>query len=146
MEAILVKTKPKKRYNEFTVEEKAAMRDRVRELKVGAADGEKEVLAKLAGMSKPDREIGERLHAIIKAAAPSLAPRLWYGMPAYTKNGKLLCHFQPAEKFKTRYPMVGFSDLAKLDDGDVWPVYFAIANLTPAAEAKLAALVKKAAG
>ncbi len=140
-----MKTKTRKRYNEFTAEEKSAMRDRVRELKVGDADGETAVLEKLAGMSKPDREAGERIHAIIKGAAPSLSPRLWYGMPAYTKDGKLLCHFQPAEKFKTRYPTVGFSDLAKLDDGDVWPVAFAVGNLTPAAEAKLAALVKKAA-
>jgi len=141
----LMKSKTKKRYNEFTAEEKSAMRDRVRELKVGDADGETEVLEKLAGMSKPDREAGERIHAIIKAAAPSLSPRLWYGMPAYTKNGKLLCHFQPAEKFKTRYPTVGFSDVANLDDGDVWPVSYAVGNLTSAAEAKLAALVKKAA-
>ena len=141
----LMKTKTKKRYNEFTAEEKSAMRDRVRELKVGDADGETEVLEKLAGMSAADREAGERIHAIIKAAVPSLMPRLWYGMPAYTKNGKLLCHFQPADKFKTRYPTVGFSDLANLDDGDVWPVAYAVANLTPAAEAKLAALVKKAA-
>ena len=140
-----MKTKTKKRYNEFTAEEKSAMRDRVRELKVGDADGETEVLEKLAGMSAADREAGERIHAIIKAAVPSLMPRLWYGMPAYTKNGKLLCHFQPADKFKTRYPTVGFSDLANLDDGDVWPVAYAVANLTPAAEAKLAALVKKAA-
>ena len=121
------------------------MRDRVRELKAGDPDAEQEVLAKLAGMSKADREAGERIHAIVKAAAPSLSPRLWYGMPAYTKNGKLLCHFQPAEKFKTRYPTVGFSDLAKLDDGDVWPVAYAVGDLTPAAEAKLTALVKKAA-
>ncbi|HLJ20335.1 MAG TPA: DUF1801 domain-containing protein, partial [Stellaceae bacterium] len=96
-----MKTKTKKRYNGFTAEEKSAMRDRVRELKVGEADGESEVLEKLAGMSKRDREAGERIHAIIKEAAPSLSPRLWYGMPAYTKNGKVLCHFQPADKFKT---------------------------------------------
>jgi len=141
----LMKSKTKKRYNEFTAEEKSAMRDRVRELKVGDADGEKEVLEKIAGMSKPDREAGQRIHAIIKTAAPSLSPRLWYGMPAYTKNGKVLCHFQPAEKFKTRYPTVNFSDQASLDDGDVWPVSYAVAKLTPAAEAKLSALVKKAA-
>lgn|SRR5438270_3763044 len=140
-----MKSKTKKRYDGFTAEEKSAMRDRVRELKVGDPDAEQEVLAKLAGMSKADREAGERIHAIVKAAAPSLSPRLWYGMPAYTKNGKLLCHFQPAEKFKTRYPTVGFSDLAKLDDGDVWPVAYAVGDLTPAAEAKLTALVKKAA-
>ena len=140
-----MKSKTKKRYDGFTAEEKSAMRDRVRESKAGDADGEQEVLAKLAGMSKADREAGERIHAIVKAAAPSLSPRLWYGMPAYTKNGKLLCHFQPAEKFKTRYPTVGFSDLAKLDDGDVWPVAYAVGDLTPAAEAKLTALVKKAA-
>jgi len=140
-----MKSKTKKRYDGFTAEEKSAMRDRVRELKAGDPDAEQEVLAKLAGMSKADREAGERIHAIVKAAAPSLSPRLWYGMPAYTKNGKLLCHFQPAEKFKTRYPTVGFSDLAKLDDGDVWPVAYAVGDLTPAAEAKLTALVKKAA-
>ena len=140
-----MKAKTKKRFNEFTAEEKAAMRDRVRELKVGEVAGEQEVLEKLAGMSKADREAGEWIHALVKAAAPELSPRLWYGMPAYAKNGKLLCHFQPADKFKTRYPTVGFSDLANLDDGDVWPVAYAVAKLTPAAETKLADLVKKAA-
>jgi uncharacterized protein YdhG (YjbR/CyaY superfamily) len=141
-----------KRYDGFTDEERSAMKDRVQEMKVTArrapradeADGESEVLAKLAEMSKSDRAMGERLHAIIKASAPALSPKLWYGMPAYAKDGNIVCHFQPAQKFKTRYATLGFSDKAKLDDGAIWPVAYALTNLTAAAEARIGALVKKA--
>jgi uncharacterized protein YdhG (YjbR/CyaY superfamily) len=138
----------KKRYEGFTAEEKSAMADRVHELKVGAsaADIESEVLAKLAEMTPADRAMGERIHSIVTTAAPSLVPRLWYGMPAYYKDGKLICHFQPAQKFKTRYATLGFSDHAKLDDGNVWPNAYALMKLTPADEAKVRALVKQAVG
>ena len=131
----------------FTDEEKSAMRDRVKELKAAAsnADQESAVLEKIAEMSEPDRAMVRRLHAIIKASGPALSPRLWYGMPAYAKDGKLICHFQPAEKFKTRYPTLGFSDKAKLDEGNMWPVAFALNELTAAEEASISALVKKAA-
>jgi len=142
----LMKTKTKKRYNEFTAEEKSAMRARVAELKVGDADGDSQVVEKLAGMGKPDRAIGERIHAIVKAAAPSLAPRLYYGMPAYSKDGKTLFWFKPAEKFKTRYATLGFSDAARLDDGEIWATEYALPKLTPGVEAKITSLVKKAAG
>src|SRR5262245_28086540 len=108
------------------------------------ADGESVVLAKIAEMPEPDRAIGERLHAIIKAGAPTLAPRLWYGMPAYARDGKVVCFFQSAAKFKTRYATLGFSDQAKLDEGAVWPTAFALKELTAAEEARIAALVKKA--
>ena len=128
----------------FTEEERAAMRERARELKAGEVDGESAVLAKIAGMPEPDRVLCERLHAIIKANAPDLSPRLWYGMPAYSKDGKIICHFQNAAKFKTRYSTLGFSDKAKLDEGTVWPVAFALKELTAADEARIAALVKKA--
>ena len=137
-------------YTGFTDEERAAMKERAKELKAsarrgsGKADGESEVLAKLAEMPQPDRDMGERLHAIIKASAPGLSPRLWYGMPAYTKDGKVLCHFQSAAKFKTRYATFSFSDEANLDDGDLWPVSFALKELTAAGEAKIGALLKKA--
>jgi uncharacterized protein YdhG (YjbR/CyaY superfamily) len=131
----------------FTAEEKAAMRERARELKAaGKADGESDVLAKIAEMPAPDRAMAKRLHAIVKAAAPDLAPRTWYGMPAYAKDGKVVCFFQSASKFKTRYATLGFSDKANLDDGTVWPVVFALKELTAAAEEKIAALVKKAVG
>jgi uncharacterized protein YdhG (YjbR/CyaY superfamily) len=136
-----------KKFKGFTDEEKAAMRDHVRELKAekaGEADGERAVLAKIAEMQEPDRAMGKRLHAIIKASAPSLTPRLWYGMPAYSKDGKVLCFFQPAQKFKTRYATFGFSDEANLDEGGMWPVGFALMELTAAGEARIAALVKKA--
>jgi hypothetical protein len=119
------------------------MRERVEELK-GKADGEGAVLAKLAAMQGPDRAMGERLHAIIKTSAPALAPRLWYGMPAYAKDGKVVCFFQDARKFKTRYATLGFSDKANLDAGAMWPTAFALRELTPAEEAKIAALVRKA--
>ncbi len=130
----------------FTDEELGAMKQRVRELKAGAdkVDGERDVLAKIAAMAPPDRALGERLHKIIKASAPALTPSLWYGMPAYRKDGKVVCHFQDAKKFKTRYATLGFSDAAGLDEGGVWPVAFAVKQLTAADEARIAALVKKA--
>ncbi len=128
----------------FTDEERAAMRERVRELKAGEADGESAVLAKIATMPAPDRALGERLHAIIKANAPGLTPRLWYGMPAYAKDGDVVCHFQNAAKFKMRYATLGFSDKANLDEGAMWPVAFALTELTPADEARIAVLVKRA--
>jgi uncharacterized protein YdhG (YjbR/CyaY superfamily) len=129
----------------FTAEEKAAMRERARELKAaGKADGESDVLAKIAEMPAPDRAMAKRLHAIVKAAAPDLAPRTWYGMPAYAKDGKVVCFFQSASKFKTRYATLGFSDKANLDDGALWPTTFALKKLTAAEEKRIAALVKKA--
>jgi len=130
----------------FTDEERAAMKARVQELKAaaGKADGESDVLAKIAEMPKPDRAMAERLHAIIKASAPALSPRTWYGMPAYAKDGKIICHFQSAQKFKTRYATLGFSDAANLDEGTMWPAAFALTELTAADEAKIRALVKKA--
>jgi len=130
----------------FTDEERGAMRQRVKELKAAAgnADGERDVLAKIAAMAAPDRALGERLHKIIKASAPALSPRLWYGMPAYAKDGKVVCHFQDAQKFKTRYATLGFSDAANLDVGAMWPVAFALKKLTAADEARIGALVKKA--
>src|SRR5881409_4057631 len=135
----------------FTDEERAAMKERVQELKAEArrgprakqADGESDVLTKIAEMPKPDRALAERLHAVIKAAAPALSPRTWYGMPAYAKDGKVVCFFQPAQKFKTRYSTLGFSDRANLDDGAVWPTAFAVTKLTAAEEARIAALVKQ---
>jgi uncharacterized protein YdhG (YjbR/CyaY superfamily) len=146
-------TAREKKSEGFTAEERAAMKDRARELraagrrspKAAAADGESDLLAKIAEMPEPDRALAERLHAIITSTAPDLAPRTWYGMPAYAKDGNLICHFQPAQKFKTRYATLGFSDKAKLDDGAVWPVAFALTDLTAADEARIAALVKKAA-
>jgi hypothetical protein len=133
-------------HKRFTDEEKSAMRERVKELKAaaGKADGERDVLAKIATMRAPDRALGERLHKIIKASAPALSPRLWYGMPAYAKDDKIVCHFQDAQKFKTRYATLGFSDTANLDEGAMWPVAFALKTLTAADEARIAALVKQA--
>ena len=130
----------------FTAEEKAAMKERHQELKAAAdkADGESAVLAKIAEMAKPDRAMGERLHAVITASAPALSPKLWYGMPAYAKDGKIVCFFQSAQKFKTRYATFGFSDEANLDEGALWPVAFALKALTAADEARIGALVKKA--
>ena len=136
----------------FTDEERVAMKERAQELKAAArrgpradkADGERAVLAKMAGMPEPDRAMGKRLHAVITASAPALSPRLWYGMPAYAKDGKVVCFFQSAQKFKTRYATFGFSDAANLDKGALWPVAFALKELTAAEEAKIAALVKKA--
>jgi uncharacterized protein YdhG (YjbR/CyaY superfamily) len=136
----------------FTEDERAAMQERARELKAsgrrGAAktDGEADVLAKIAEMQEPDRAMAERLHTIVKASAPGLSPRTWYGMPAWAKDGKVLCFFQSAQKFKTRYATFGFSDKADLDDGPMWPVAFALEELTAAEEARIGALVKRAAG
>jgi uncharacterized protein YdhG (YjbR/CyaY superfamily) len=136
----------------FTQEERAAIRERAQELKAaarrgpraGKADGESDVLAKIAEMPKSDRAMAERLHAIIKAGAPILSPRTWYGMPAYAKDGDVLCFFQSAQKFKTRYATFGFSDKANLDKGAMWPTAFALKELTAADEAKIVALVKRA--
>ena len=136
----------------FTDEERAAMRERAQELKAaarrgpraGKADGESDVLAKIAEMQGPDRAMAERLHAIIKASAPALSPRTWYGMPAYALDGKVVCFFQSAQKFKTRYASFGFSDAANLDEGAMWPTAFALEKLTAAEEARIGALVKKA--
>ena len=136
----------------FTDEERAAMREYAQELKTAArrgsraskADGESDVLAKIAEMSEPDRAMAERLHAIIKASAPDLSPKTWYGMPAYAKDGNVVCFFQPADKFKSRYATLGFSDKAHLDEGAMWPNSYALKELTPADEARIAALVKQA--
>lgn len=130
----------------FTDEERAAMKERAQELKAVAnkADGERAVLAKIAEMGEPDRAMGERLHAIIKASAPALSSKLWYGMPAYVRDGKVVCFFQPAHKFKTRYATFGFNDSANLDEGALWPVAFALKELTAAEEARIGELVKKA--
>ena len=131
----------------LTSEERTAMKDRLQELKAeraGKADGESTVLAALAAMPEPDRTLGERLHAIVRASAPALSTRLWYGMPAYTKDGKVVCFFQAASKFKTRYATFGFQHDANLDDGAMWPVAFGLKALTAAEEARIAALVKKA--
>src|SRR5918994_830010 len=130
----------------FTDEERAAMRERARELKAEArrADGESAVLAKIAEMPEPDRAMAERLHAIVKASAPALSPKTWYGMPAYAKGGKVVCFFQGAQKFQSRYATLGFSDEAKLDEGAMWPTSFALKELTSTKEAKISALVKRA--
>jgi len=136
----------------FTDEERAAMKERSRELKAAArrgpradkADGESAVLAKIAEMPAPDRAMAKRLHAIIKASAPALSPKTWYGMPAYAKDGKVVCYFQSAQKFKSRYATFGFSDAANLDEGAMWPTSFALKELTAADEARIGALVKKA--
>ena len=143
-----------KTFKGFTDEERVAMKERVQELKAAArrgpradkADAERAVLDKIAEMPEPDRAMGERLHAIITASAPALSPKTWYGMPAYAnKDGKVVCFFQSAEKFKSRYATFGFNDTANLDDGAMWPVAFALTELTAADEARIAALVKKAA-
>ena len=130
----------------FSAEERAAMKERAQELKAEArrADGERELLEKIAAMPEPDRALGERLHAIVKASAPELSPKTWYGMPAYAKDGKIVCYFQSAEKFNSRYATFGFSDEANLDDGAMWPTSFALTKLTAADEATIGALVKKA--
>ncbi len=130
----------------FTAEERAAMKERAQELKAEArrADGESAVLAKIAEMPEPDRAMAERLHALIKASAPALSPKTWYGMPAYAKDGKVVCYFQSADKFNSRYATFGFSDTANLDKGAMWPTSFALKELTAADEAKIGALVKKA--
>jgi uncharacterized protein YdhG (YjbR/CyaY superfamily) len=131
----------------FTAEERAAMKETARERKAqrsGKADGDADVLAKIAEMPASDRAMAERIHAIVKGAAPGLAPRTWYGMPAYAKDGKVVCFFQSAAKFKARYATLGFNDAANLDEGSMWPTSFALKNLTAADEKKIAALVRKA--
>src|ERR1700674_2187501 len=140
-------TATKKRYEGFTDDEKAAMQNRVQEMKVakGKADGESALLAKIAEMPESDRSMAKRLHAVIKATAPALSPTTWYGMPAYTKDGKVVCFFQSAQKFKSRYATFGFSDAANLDEGAMWPTAFALKQLTAAEEARIGALVKRAA-
>ena len=137
-------TATSKKFKGFTDEERAAMKERAQELKADTADGESAVLAKIAAMPEPDRGLAKRLHAIVKASAPALAPTTWYGMPAYAKDGKVVCYFQNAQKFKSRYATLGFSDKASLDEGALWPVAFALQQLTAAAEAKIVALVKQA--
>jgi uncharacterized protein YdhG (YjbR/CyaY superfamily) len=141
-----------KTFEGLTDEERAAMKQRTQELKAEArrsrgadkADAERDVLAKIAELPEPDRALAERLHAIIKANAPALSPKTWYGMPAYAKDGKVVCFFQAAQKFKTRYATFGFNDTANLDDGALWPTAFALTELTATEEARIAALVKKA--
>ena len=133
----------------FTDEERAAMKERARELKAAkrrspSTDQESEVLAKIAEMTPEDRAMAERIHAIVKASAPDISPRLWYGMPAYARDGKIICHFQDSRKFKTRYSTLGFSDQAHLDDGNIWPNAYALKKLTPADEARIGELIKKA--
>jgi uncharacterized protein YdhG (YjbR/CyaY superfamily) len=141
-----------KAFGGFTAEERAAMKEHSRELKSAArrgsraseTDGESDVLAKIAEMPESDRVMAERLHAIIKASAPDLSPRTWYGMPAYAKDGKVVCFFQPAQKFKSRYGTLGFNDAANLDDGTMWPIAFALTELTADDETRIGALVRKA--
>jgi uncharacterized protein YdhG (YjbR/CyaY superfamily) len=141
-----------KSYEGFSEEERAAMKDRAKELKSAGrrgsradqADGESQALAKIAEMQESDRALAEGLHAIVKASAPDLSRGLWYGMPAYSKGGTMICFFQTAQKFKTRYAMLGFSDKANLDEGDIWPTSYALTELTPAAEARISALIKQA--
>ncbi len=141
-----------KTFEGFTAEERAAMKERAQELKAEArrgpradkADGERDVLAKIAEMPEPDRALAERLHALIKASAPALSPKTWYGMPAYAKDGKVVCFFQSAQKYNSRYSTFGFQDAANLDDGAMWPTAFALTELTATDEARIGALVKKA--
>jgi len=146
----MAERKPAKASKGFTDEERAAMRERAQERKAaarrgpGKADGESDVLAKIADMPEPDRALAERLHALIKSRAPDLSPRTWYGMPAYAMDGKVVCFFQSAHKFKSRYATLGFSDKANLDKGDMWPTSFALRELTAAEEKKIGALLKRA--
>ena len=143
-------TSTDKKSHGFTAEERAAMKERAQELKAEAradrdrAAGESDVLAKIAEMPKPDRVMAERLHAIVQDSAPALSPKTWYGMPAYAKDGKVVCYFQSAHKFKSRYATFGFNDTANLDEGAMWPTSFALKKLTAADEARISALVKKA--
>ncbi|HYB79463.1 MAG TPA: DUF1801 domain-containing protein [Thermoplasmata archaeon] len=138
----------KKPAGRFTDEERAAMRERAKELRAraraGTGDGERDVLAKIAAMPEPYRAMGERLHAVIKASAPTLSPKTWYGMPAYAKGGEVVCFFRDGAKFKERYMTLGFNDAASLDEGHMWPIYFALTELTPSDEARIAELVRKA--
>ena len=146
----MAERKTAKQSKGFTDEERAAMKERARELKTeargkkGKADGESDVLAKIAEMPEPDRAMAKQLHAIVKDSAPDLSPRTWYGMPAYAKEGKVVCYFQGAHKFKSRYATFGFNDAANLDQGAMWPTSFALKELTAAEEARIGALVKKA--
>jgi len=142
-----LKAATKARSDGFSAEERAAMRERARELKAAQnkEEAEREVLAKIAEMPKSDRALAERIHAIVKANAPALSSRTWYGMPAYTKNDKIVCFFKSADKFKSRYATLGFEEAAKLDDGDMWPTSYALTKLTPADEKKIGAMVKRAA-
>jgi uncharacterized protein YdhG (YjbR/CyaY superfamily) len=142
-------------YAGFSEEEREAMRDHAKELKASSRGGSKAekaaeeaaaVVEKIAGFDEPDRVLGERFHALVRQNAPELAPRLWYGMPAYARDGKIVCHFQPAQKFKARYATIGFSDAAHLDDGAFWPVGYALTTLSAADEKRIAALIKQAAG
>jgi uncharacterized protein YdhG (YjbR/CyaY superfamily) len=137
---------PTKKDKVFTDEEQAAMKERAKELKAEAskADGENALLEKIAEMEEPDRSMAERLHALIKASVPSLSPKTWYGMPAYAKDGKVVCFFQSAQKFKARYATFGFNDSANLDEGNLWPVAFALKELTATEEERIIALVRKA--
>lgn len=145
-------TASNKKSTGFTAEERAAMKERAKEMKAeerankNKAEGENDVLAKIAEMPEPERTMAGRLHEIIKASAPFLSPKTWYGMPAYARDGKIVCFFQSAQRFNTRYATLGFNDEAKLDDGDMWPTAFALKELTAAEEARIAALVKKAVG
>ncbi|GAA4592325.1 DUF1801 domain-containing protein [Planotetraspora phitsanulokensis] len=142
-----------KNFDGFTDEERAAMKEHAQELKTAArrgsratkADGERDVLAKIAELEEEDRVLAERIHAIVRASAPALSPKLWYGMPAYAKDGKVVCFFQSAAKFKARYATLGFNDPANLDDGAMWPTAFALMELTAEDEARIGALVKRAA-
>ncbi|MDX2527321.1 iron chaperone [Streptomyces europaeiscabiei] len=142
------------RFDGFTVEERAAMKEHAQELKASArrgprtarADGESDVLAKIAGMSDADRALAERLHEIVRSNAPDLSPKLWYGMPAYARDGKVVCFFQSAQKFKSRYATLGFSDQARLDEGTLWPTTYALTELTAATEARIGELIRRAAG
>jgi uncharacterized protein YdhG (YjbR/CyaY superfamily) len=148
MAATKPSTKRKASDDILTADEKEAMRELVRERKAakGKVDGEADVMAKIAELPAEERSMAERLHALVKASAPDLAPRTWYGMPAYTKNGKVVCFFKAASKFESRYATFGFEDAARLDDGEMWPTSYALKKLTSADEKKLAELVKKAAG
>ncbi len=134
----------KKNANTFTDDERAAMKERQKELRAKKGDGEKDLLAKIAEMPKSDRDLAERIHEVIKANAPELSPKTWYGMPAYARDGKVICFFQSADKFKARYATLGFNDAAKLDEGVMWPTSFALIRLTAREEARIAELVKKA--
>jgi uncharacterized protein YdhG (YjbR/CyaY superfamily) len=143
----MTETKRTRETDGFTADERAAMKERAREVRRGSkADGESDVLAKIAELPDADRAMAERLHALVKEHAPDLAPRTWYGMPAYAKDGEVVCHFQSAAKFKSRYATLGFSDKASLDDGAMWPVAYALTGLTPAAEQRIVALLQKAVG
>ena len=135
-----------KKLKGFTDDERAAMKERIKEMKADKADGESVVLAKIAEMKEPERTMAKRIHAVVTAAAPELSPRTWYGMPAYSKDEKVICFFKPGSKFKMRYSEFGFSDTAKLDEGAMWPSAFAVKELNAAAETRIAALVKKAVG